>query len=51
MGCGPCANTLPCADHPDETPCAHCSYSRRLHDFRHDYPLNNGICKTFKPIV
>jgi hypothetical protein len=47
MGCGPCGEPLQCGDHPGETSCKRCGFPRKLHDFRHDYPLNSGICKSF----
>lgn len=47
MGCAPCGYPFPCSDHPGETPCVRCSYPRKLHDFRHDYPRNNRICESF----
>jgi hypothetical protein len=49
LGCAPCGSSFPCAEHPGETPCKHCRFSRDLHQFRHDYPNNSGICSNFVP--
>ena len=47
MGCSPCGSALPCEEHPGETKCVRCGFSRHLHEFRHGPLLNRDVCNNF----